>query len=419
MFNLGFNFFGQAADENEQRDEAKSSPAPSTADYLPLKQEAELPPPEPYLSFSSSAKPRTEVEMATPSKLKPSQSFLYILGMLLILLLTFHLIFRHYDKSAVKSILSSANFFYIFIAVGLIFLMQVTFGTVLLGLTARSDEQKYPFMLGLNTAMIGFFFNNITPSSSGGQPMEIYYLYRCGVRIANASLSFIALSLFYYLAKLVLGLLAFFLNPKAAWAALSGYHLFFIIGTVIPIFMAMLCLMLLFRPKLVANISRRCLEFLIAKRIIKRRQSARLKLDNWLEQYEGGSRHLSANLSEICQNFVYFLAGTLASYTASYFCALAIGARPNYFEFMRLQSLYYLTSTALPTPGAVGLGESSFAKIFSYCLGPEKAVATMILSRSVSLYFFLLIALGFVIYAFSTAGRGQYRINAQRIKKAG
>ena len=48
----------------------------------------------------------------------------------------------------------------------------------MLGLHYFLRKQKYPVSIGYATyvTLLGFYYCNITPGSSGGQPMQVYYL---------------------------------------------------------------------------------------------------------------------------------------------------------------------------------------------------------------------------------------------------
>ena len=37
--------------------------------------------------------------------------------------------------------------------------------------------------------VIGFFFSAVTPAASGGQPMQIYYMYKDGIAVSNSTLA--------------------------------------------------------------------------------------------------------------------------------------------------------------------------------------------------------------------------------------
>lgn len=353
---------------------------------------------------------RTSVEPPRPKKSRPLRTLGYLALMAALLGLTLFILLKDADTQAMWQTLTSANIFYVIVASGLIFLQQLIFGYILLALTSQSLRPPYPWMLGLNTAMIGFFFNNITPSSSGGQPMEIYYLYRCGVSFTNSTLSFVMLSLFYYSSKIFFGLFAMIYDPKLAWNALAGYRFFYFLGFIVPLGMIVVTTALIFRPEMIASWARMALEWLIDKRVIKRRQLWRERLEKWTEQYVGGSDRFKQNLKLIGQTFAIYITGHFLFYQTTYFSALAVGESPPFWDFFALQSLYFITATSLPTPGGVGLGESSFVTIFRPLMGDADALAVMLLSRSITLYLFLVVAGGFALYAFSTAGKGRYRL---------
>ena len=52
--------------------------------------------------------------------------------------------------------------------------------------TANMDK-KYKFRYAVRSAMIGQFFSAITPSSSGGQPMQVYAMSKQGVDSGTAT----------------------------------------------------------------------------------------------------------------------------------------------------------------------------------------------------------------------------------------
>ena len=61
-------------------------------------------------------------------------------------------------------------------------------------------------------AVITQFFNGITPFSTGGQPMEIYMLNKCGVSVGKASNIVLQNSMVYQVALVIYGLLALCVN---------------------------------------------------------------------------------------------------------------------------------------------------------------------------------------------------------------
>ena len=55
--------------------------------------------------------------------------------------------------------------------------------------TLKILGEKSIFLKNFKYTLIGFFFSSITPAASGGQPMEIYYMSRDGLNVANSTLT--------------------------------------------------------------------------------------------------------------------------------------------------------------------------------------------------------------------------------------
>ncbi len=75
---------------------------------------------------------------------------------------------------------------------GVIVLLIVLFGVVMLVKSARfwilihSSTKKHRFALAYKVTAIGRYYDNITPLSSGGEPMQIFYLTKRGIPGAQA-----------------------------------------------------------------------------------------------------------------------------------------------------------------------------------------------------------------------------------------
>ena len=63
-----------------------------------------------------------------------------------------------------------------------------------------------------------------------------------------------------------------------------------------------------------------------------------------------------------------------------------------------IQALLFVSTSSIPLPGAVGISESAFLKIYITVFGIERVASAMLLSRGVSFYLFMIISLFVVIY---------------------
>ena len=69
---------------------------------------------------------------------------------------------------------------------GLMFLSYCIEALIIL-VFCRLYTRKYYFHQGLANAMIGAFYNNVTPGASGGQVMQVYTMKKQGIEVSNAA----------------------------------------------------------------------------------------------------------------------------------------------------------------------------------------------------------------------------------------
>lgn len=67
----------------------------------------------------------------------------------------------------------------------------------------------------ISYSFIGFFFSGITPSATGGQPMQLYYMKKDGNKMSSASVVLMAVAVIYkfVLALTGLGIMLFWRAP--------------------------------------------------------------------------------------------------------------------------------------------------------------------------------------------------------------
>ena len=68
-------------------------------------------------------------------------------------------------------------------------------------------------------SFIGFFFNAITPSASGGQPMQVYYMHEEGINAGASSVTLLFWTIIYKVVLVVFELYVFLFHLTADGAA--------------------------------------------------------------------------------------------------------------------------------------------------------------------------------------------------------
>ena len=81
--------------------------------------------------------------------------------------------------------------------------------------------------------MIGFYFSSITPSSSGGQPAQVYFMKKDNIEVGHSSLSLLVMVMFYQIAMLASALVLFILQGTLIKDNFGGVIYLVIYGTAV------------------------------------------------------------------------------------------------------------------------------------------------------------------------------------------
>ncbi|MGN0481416.1 MAG: lysylphosphatidylglycerol synthase transmembrane domain-containing protein, partial [Lachnospiraceae bacterium] len=133
---------------------------------------------------------------------------------LLVMLLTFYVVFNGQDVEGIVSALRELNGFFMVLAL-IMALMYIVCEGYMIWMMVGGNWSLKAFLRCTGYSFIGFFYSGITPSASGGQPMQLYYMSRDGLRFSKscAALTVIAATNKFVLASLGVLLLIFWNGP--------------------------------------------------------------------------------------------------------------------------------------------------------------------------------------------------------------
>ena len=90
--------------------------------------------------------------------------------------------------------------------------------------------EKAKLMRCITYSFIGFFFSGITPSATGGQPMQLYYMKKDGHSISASTVVLMTVAVVYKFVLVVtgIGILLFWREPLKEY--LEGYYSLYFVG---------------------------------------------------------------------------------------------------------------------------------------------------------------------------------------------
>ncbi len=313
---------------------------------------------------------------------------------ILLIILTFYIILKDQDISEIFNILANVKKEFIIIAI-LCMCFYMICEAINIGRTLKALNEKSTFLKNIKYALIGFFFSSITPAASGGQPMQIYYMHKDKVSVANSTLALLINLSCMQVVTISIALVSLLFNYKYLNNALIW---FFIIGVSLNLTALALLLISIFSKRMtkgLINITIKILSFFRVKDI----ENKQIKIENELNKYQGSAVYIRNNKLLILKNLATTYIQFIAYYSISYFVYCSFGMdKYNIFEILTLQSILYATVSGIPSPGAVGVSEGGFIAIFKHVFNENTINSAMLLNRGINFYLFVLISLIVVMF---------------------
>ena len=312
---------------------------------------------------------------------------------ILLIILTFYIILKDQDITEIAKVLQSVRLEYVLIAI-IAMLIYFFLETVNMGRTLKTLEEKSSFMQNFKYVVIGFFFSSITPAASGGQPMQIYYMHKNGISVANSTLSLLINLCSFQIITISFAMISLFFNHKYLT---TGLVWLFIIGVTLNSIALALLLIGIFSKRLSAwlvKIAVKILSFFKIRNIEDKQE----KLEKELFNYQGSAAYIKQNKMVMLKTILTTFIQILFYYSIPFwvYCAFGFGEY-NIIQIISLQAILYATVSGIPLPGAVGVSEGGFLGIFKNVFTTSTLNSAMILNRGISFYLFVLISAILVI----------------------
>lgn len=254
---------------------------------------------------------------------------------------------------------------------------------------------------------VGFFFSCITPSASGGQPMQIYYMRKEKIPIPVATVILMIVTITYKLVLVVIGLGVLVFAREFQSHYLTDIMPVYYLGVALNVFCVSFMTILVFHPVLAENILLKGMDWLEKFRIMKRKKARRERLMNAMQTYRETAGYLKLHKGVIFIVILVTFVQRLALFAVTWTVYRAFGMSDmRMIDVVLLQAVISVSVDMLPLPGGMGISETLFLKIFVPAFGPLLLPA-MVLSRGLGYYSQLFISALFTMAAqlYYTVGR--------------
>ena len=253
---------------------------------------------------------------------------------------------------------------------------------------------------------VGFFFSCITPSASGGQPAQIYYMKKEKIPIPVSTLVLMIVTITYKMVLVVIGLGLMIFGRNFIREHLYNIRHIFYLGTGLNVFCVTAMLILVFHPILARAILVKGMELLEKLHFMRHKESRLKKLNASMDQYHATAVYLKDHMKVLINVFAITVFQRFALFSATWFVYKAFGlSGTSAGVIILLQSVISVSVDMLPLPGGMGISEKLFLMIFAPVFGSQLLLPGMILSRGLGYYTELFISAMLTIVANFTIGR--------------
>ena len=252
---------------------------------------------------------------------------------------------------------------------------------------------------------VGFFFSCITPSASGGQPMQIYYMKKEKISIPVSTVILMIVTITYKLVLVVIGIGIAIFGRGFLHKYLEGILPVFYLGLALNIFCVTFMTILVFHPLLAKAIMVKGMKLLERLHLVKKKDGRLKKLEDSMDTYRNTAAYLKNNPFVIVKVIGITFIQLMALFAVTWFVYQAFGLHgTGFWEILFLQAVISVSVDMLPLPGGMGISETLFLNIFSPVFG-GLLLPGMVLSRGLGYYGELLISAAFTVVAQLTIGK--------------
>lgn len=325
--------------------------------------------------------------------------------------ITFYLLFRKQNLGDLFQTLKLVNLMWVFIGVGCMFI-YMCLDALNIKRILHILHQDISYFNCLRYTFSGFFFSSVTPSASGGQPMQIYYMFKDHIEISHSSLALLLNFASFQLVTITVAIISFLSEYRFLGDIGRTLKILLMIGVGVNSFLLVIVLMGIFSKTWSLKIVDFVLS-LLQKLKVKQIEYLRQLAYDQIKKYQEGAVYIKTHQTRMGSVLLTTFFQVMAMHSVTYCVYRAFGLSDfSYLKVLSLQAILYIAVSAIPLPGAVGVSEGGFVMLFATLFPKMLIDSAMLLSRGISFYLFVAIS-GLVVLL------GHLLIAKQNKKKEG
>ena len=311
---------------------------------------------------------------------------------IILMLLTFYTIFHGNDMAYVWQTIQGMNPFYLTAAVvtGLFF---VSAEGIMICYLLRSLNCSTTLWFCIKFSFIGFFYSGITPSATGGQPMQLYHMKKSGLKISDSTVVLMTVALIYKLVLVLIGIgILVFWHPSLV-LYLQGYIYLYYLGLFLNTALVAALLFIMISPRCFRSLVLAGEKLLKKLHILKHSEARTQKLFAIADGYHEAVIFFLRHKKHIAVVTAFTFVQRFAVFFLTWLVYKGMGLSDHsMLTVMSIQATVYIAVDMLPLPGSQGITELMYETVFAAIFPGAYLTASLCVTRSINFYFLLIIS---------------------------
>lgn len=296
------------------------------------------------------------------------------------------------------NIFKNCNYLWIIAGI-LIIAFSWTIDAFITNIGLKIFNKKLNFKESVSNCILGQFFCNITPSATGGQPFQAYYMNKCKINYSiSYSVLLIKLICFQVSLTIICGTLIA-LNFNELTSKIQSFSIIMLTSFLINAFIACSLITIGLKKQIAITILKFIFKIMNKIKIFKNREKLFNRIKNEIEIFNDNFKVILRKQKTIFYILFLTMIQILSAYTINIAIAMVFKIKLNFFQMYKIiigAACIQISSTFIPIPGAAGGAEVLFFVFYNQIFTTQNLSSALLLWRLYT--FYMPIILGFFFY---------------------
>ena len=259
-------------------------------------------------------------------------------------------------------------------------------------------NKKLNLKESIKNCILGQFFSNITPSATGGQPFQAYYMNKCGINFGTSFCVLLIKFICYQICLTFVCGVLITLNFKELFNANKNFSIVVLISFLINAAIVGVLFLIGFQKKITISIARVLLILMSKLKLVKNFNEKFEKTKLEIEFFNKNFIIIFKNKRTISYMLLLTTIQIVSFHALNVAIALVLNANLNLNKIYKIltgAACVQISSTFIPLPGAVGGTEMFYYVFYSGIFTTETLSASLLLWRIYSFYIPIVLGLLF------------------------